>query len=356
MKILGKDYRKGKVDLSIDSKDDLWYISYIIDNGDSVSSLTERKIKIGDDDERKKKIVKKKVRLSISVEKIQFSKHDGSLRISGKITEGTDDISAGDYHTLSIDEGDKINIIKKEGSFLEFQKEKIEEAIKDKPTSVMLCAIDRGEACFALLKKYGYEILSKVTGEVEKKDFKENITKDFFKETGAMIKEYQERHSLKVIVIGTVGFWKDDVKKKVEDHVDIKRVKILYTSCNDAGENGIREMITNKEIKEYLQEERFAIESDLVTKVMEEISKEGNAEYGIDEVHNAAELGAVEKLLVTDGIISSKREDDSFGIIEDTMKSVDKNKGKVILISSEHEAGKQLDGLGGIAAITRFKI
>ena len=38
------------------------------------------------------------------------------------------------------------------------------------------------------------------------------------------------------------------------------------------------------------------------------------------------------------------------------MRIVDKSKGEIEIISSEHDAGKKLDGLGGIAAILRFKL
>ena len=38
------------------------------------------------------------------------------------------------------------------------------------------------------------------------------------------------------------------------------------------------------------------------------------------------------------------------------MKIVDSTKGEILIISSENEAGKKLDGLGGIAAILRFKL
>ena len=38
------------------------------------------------------------------------------------------------------------------------------------------------------------------------------------------------------------------------------------------------------------------------------------------------------------------------------MRNVDKSKGDIMIISSEHEAGKKLNGLGGIAAILRYKL
>ena len=42
--------------------------------------------------------------------------------------------------------------------------------------------------------------------------------------------------------------------------------------------------------------------------------------------------------------------------IDYIMRSVDNAKGDVVIVSSEHEAGKKLDGLGGIAGILRYKM
>ena len=48
--------------------------------------------------------------------------------------------------------------------------------------------------------------------------------------------------------------------------------------------------------------------------------------------------------------------EDKYGGIENIMKIVDNTKGDILIVSSDHEAGKKLDGLGGIAAILRYKI
>ena len=51
-----------------------------------------------------------------------------------------------------------------------------------------------------------------------------------------------------------------------------------------------------------------------------------------------------------------KREENKYKGIEEIMKQIDNTKGDIFIISSEHEAGKKLDGLGGIGAILRYKI
>ena len=356
MRLLHEDFRKGKVKLEIQNMDDLWYLSYVIESEDIIGSSTERKIKIGGEDERKAKTVRKKLWLEIICEKIEFSKTSGSLRINGKIREGKDDIAAGDYHSLDITEDSKVTIQKGEGGFLQYQKDKILDATKNISTNTLVCSIDRGEAVIARLKKYGYEIIVQMRGDVEKKGFEENIKKEFFKELSEKLKEITSRESFSSIVIGTVPFWSDKVRQETKTSLGDSGMRIIYTTCSSSGENGIREMMSKKEVKDALREERFSIEAGIVNELLSKISKSENAEYGLKEVKEAASIGAVSKLLVSDGLIMKKREDDDFSKVEEMMRDVDKNDGEVVIISSEHEGGKQLDGLGGVAALTRFKV
>jgi protein pelota len=60
---------------------------------------------------------------------------------------------------------------------------------------------------------------------------------------------------------------------------------------------------------------------------------------------------AIETLLVTDEFIRKNRR-----AVEDLMNSVENIGGKVVIISTEHDAGKQLKALGGVGALLRFPI
>ena len=42
--------------------------------------------------------------------------------------------------------------------------------------------------------------------------------------------------------------------------------------------------------------------------------------------------------------------------LERLMKSVEDARGKVMVVSDYHEAGKKLEAIGGIAALLRFKL
>ena len=89
---------------------------------------------------------------------------------------------------------------------------------------------------------------------------------------------------------------------------------------------------------------------------MKEISKEGLAEYSLSAISNIVNTGVIETLLITDNLIFKLRDEGKFEKLEKIMKTVDKLKAKLHIISSEHDGGRQLDGLGGIGALLRYKL
>jgi protein pelota len=226
--------------------------------------------------------------------------------------------------------------------------------VKNKSSQILVCALDRGEATFALLKKYGYELLSTVTGSVEKKDYDDKTKSTFFQDTAEQLSEYVKRHSITTVIIGSVAFWKDNLQKELKKQS--VNAKMIYTTCSAAGENGITEIMSNDDIKAALQNERFSVEMALVNDVLQRISKQGHVAYGLKEVQHAADLGAIETLLVSDEYIRTMREQEKYQQLDSIMRTTDQANGNITIVSSEHEGGEQLNGLGGIAALLRFSI
>ena len=77
-----------------------------------VKGKTIRKIKLGEEEQRSIKIIKKPVFITIKVDKTEFHKYSNSLRVSGIITEAPEDIHKGSYHTFNVEEDTVITIIK----------------------------------------------------------------------------------------------------------------------------------------------------------------------------------------------------------------------------------------------------
>jgi len=66
-------------------------------------------------------------------------------------------------------------------------------------------------------------------------------------------------------------------------------------------------------------------------------------------VRKAAEQGAVETLMVASDLVREPE-------IDELMRAVSNSRGRVVVFSLEFEPGKRLEALGGVAAITRYRI
>jgi protein pelota len=344
MKFLDKNYKKNFVRMKVENLDDLWYLTYVLEKSDTLKALTYRKIKLGGDEEDKK-IIKKPVVLPITIEKVEFSKFSTSLRVAGTVLEGPEDIPVGSHHTITLEEGSEFSLEKKQ--FLKYQIDKLEEASQDKGGKILVVVHDREEAFFALLKKYGYEVLGSIKGHAEKKADVKQEKDDFFLTLKNAILEYDKRYNFSSIIIASPSFWKTYMQKLIKE-------KCVFATCSSVSINGINEVIRRPEVQEVLKRERFAEEMTKVETLFEEISKSGKAEYGLKQVKKAVENGSASELLITDSFIKKKRQEETFEEVENLMRSVENMGGNVLIISCEHEGGQKLDGLGGIGAILRY--
>lgn len=349
MKILSQNLKRREVKVKIDNVDDLWYLSHIIDKGDLVKGQTLRKIKIGED-ERKAKIVKRWVFIVIEVEKTEFK--ENLIKVLGKVVECPEDVKKGSYHSFNIEKDSVIAIIK--DKWLRFQLDRLKEASAAEQPEILICVLDREESIFALSKRKGYEILSSLKGDVSKKDIDISEKEGFYSEIIKKLEEYVKRFKLKNIIVASPAFWKEELLKRIKS--DELKKKIVSATCSSVGTNAIDEVLKRPEIREVLLQMRATKEVKLVEDVLVEISKKGEAAYGIKEVENAANAGAVKTLLVSDSLIQKMREKDKYDVLDNIMRIVESTKGEIHIIISEHEGGKKLDGLGGIAALLRYRI
>ena len=348
MKILHENLTQGVIKFSIDNLDDLWYLSTLVDKGDFVKGSTYRKIKVGTDENCK--VIKKKVFLKLLVESIEFHRYTDSLRIGGNIVDGPEDISRGSHHTFNIDSGSILTLEKKK--WLKFHVDRLREASNSDNFNILLCIFDREQAIFAKLKKYGFDVISSLKGNVSKKAFDQD-TSNFYQEIVKVIQGYEQKQNFNYIILASPAFYREYLLKEIKD--DKLKKKISTATCSSVSVSGINEVLKRPELKDVLQKDRASKEMKLVDDLMENISKDKLAVYGFEHTQNASNAGAVKLLLVTDKLIHDKRLNDSFADLEEMMNSVENSKGEITIISSEHEGGKKIDSLGGVGGILRYQ-
>ena len=350
MKILAKE--KGSIKVKAENINDLWCLNNIIAQGDLVKGQTFRKIKIGDSGDRSMRVVKKKVFLALRIEKVEFHDTTTTLRVSGTVEEGPEDIPRGSYHTFNVGENTIIKIVKER--FSRYHLEKLNQATKYKGPKVLICVMDRETSVFALLKGEVYEVLSKLNGNVQKKAQDDSPKSDFYYQILKVLEEYDGRYKLDSIVVASPAFWKEDFFKVVKND-EIKK-KIYLASCSSSSETAINEVLKRTEVQKLIKDDFIAKDILFMEKLLDEIAKEGLAVYGFKETKVAIDAGAVEVLLLTDKKIHDAQLKKSYDLLETLMKSTEDMKGKINIISSSNDAGKKLDGLGGIGAILRYKL
>lgn len=86
---------------------------------------------------------------------------------------------------------------------------------------------------------------------------------------------------------------------------------------------------------------RITQETNAVEKLLENIDK-GKAIYGMEKTKDSLENDLVSLLLVSDIKVRE---------FEGLLDIADRNRCNIIVISSEHDAGEKLLGLGGVGAI-----
>ncbi len=346
MKVLKKELRfnEGEISLVTESLDDLWHLKYILEPDDLVFAFTKRRIEGATDKLRPEKADKKTVRLGIRVEKVEFHRFSNRLRVHGTIVEGID---AGAYHTLNVEEGTNLSIIKR---WKNDQFERIREAeIASLRPKVIIAAIEEGEACIGIVRQFGVEESSCLRQSLGKGEG--NRRNEFFGEFASQLKYAAEK--VEAVILAGPGFTKEDFLDFIKTREPDLAKKIVLEDTTSIGVSGFQEVLRRGAVDRIMEESRIGREVKLMEELMKEISMNGKAAYGMEEVRNAQSLGAVEKLLITDEMLRMEREG---GTIDGFLKDVEYSQGKIVVFSTEFEPGKKLESLGGIAALLRFKV
>ena len=348
MKIVFKDLKHGELKLVAENLDDLWHLYNIIDENDLVRAVTFRTSEdIKDDKIRSKKSEKKRMKLGIRISEIKFHEFSDRLRLHGTIIEGPQDL--GSFHTLNItaDKMDPISIIK--NRWQDYQLQRINEAVKQRnETIVVFVSLDEDNATIAVLRQSGVQVITEIGSNRSGKMFEaKDNSKEYYSEILTILKVNMSEKT-PLIVVGP-GFTREHFVKYGREKKPELFTKTHNHSTGCAGINGIHEAIKTGIVKQITSENRVVYETEFVEKLLEEIKKDGLASYGEKEVINALKNGAVNRLLISDILVRTKKG-------EQLLNLAKQNNSDFTIINTMHESGKKFESMGGVAALLRFKI
>ncbi len=330
--------RFGEIRLFPESIDDLWHLRHLINPGDLVFAATFRSVDAASDKIRPEKMEKRLVRLGIRAERVEFSEHGIRLRLTGLIEQGAD---AGAYHTINIETGFEISVIKE---WRPLDLERIERAVKASVYGVIhILTLEEGEAELFRLRQYGPESVITITAG-SGKGGESDTRAGFFDQVLLPLSTLSGP-----LIIAGPGFIKDDFIKFAKTRSCPAADRAVVVETRRIGRGAVQEMIGKGALETLMNDLQLSREVRLMDEVLLRISREGAVAYGHREVQEAVESGAADQVLVADTLLHNKE-------ILQLIQKAETIRATIVVLSSGFEPGERLIALGGIAALLRYRI
>ncbi|MBS3060884.1 MAG: mRNA surveillance protein pelota [DPANN group archaeon] len=325
--------------------EDLWHLEKIITKNDVVSAQSLRVLvtEYGKKD-------RKPVFITVDVEKAEFHKDSGKLRILGTIKDGKplELVQIGLHHTIEVGDNDIINIEKPLG-WKAHERDRLKEAVDAaKQPKIHVLVLDEKLAELFLIRQYGVdeilEIHNKYGGKQYKQD--EKLKNKYYEEILSSLPEVEQ------FVVAGPGFERENLHEFLKEHHPKIASKVIITPTGNTGKQAVFELIKTDALEKLIRDYRFNEETKVIEEFIEEVARgTGMTVRGYTDVKKAVEMGAAGKIMFLDTLLFEQREP-----IEELLSLASKMKTNVMIISHENEASQKLKAFQNIAGFLRFKV
>jgi len=369
MRILKRDTpigSNGFLHLIPDDEEDLFYIYNILVVGDAIKAKTFRKVvsvsKTGSTTAHKKLL-----NLTLRVVSITYTPGDNmELMIKGINIVENEDIALGQSHTIKLDLGNPIVIIK--SCWEKYHIDMIKECADIAQTAdVAAFVMDEGVAHLCYIKNYATYIKSKIEKNIPKKksgsEFHDKTLKQFFELCFVALLSV-DFEKIKGFIIASPGYVKDQFFEYIKEmcqkeefsKIKANLNKFLLVKSSNGYKDALNEALCDPKVLVALKDTKAIRELRSLEKFYETMKKDSDKiAYGPRHVIEANTHKAIDCLLLSDSLFRSK-DFEKRRIYNDLCEKVKEFGGEVMIFSSMHTSGEKLNNLSGIAAILRFPL
>ncbi|WP_337860180.1 mRNA surveillance protein pelota [Ferroplasma sp.] len=339
MKIIEDNKKDSKIIIMINTVDDLWYLKNILSPDDQIITSVFRRVEQNSDLTRSKATERKKIKIRLKIEKIDFLPYTDNLKILGEITEGE---NSGSHQSVMIGIDDEITVIK---DLNEEERNLLKEAVENYyRNTIVFVSMDDETCTIALLKSYGIQGIGEISSEKSGKDYEvSNIKSGYYDEIISALKNIKNPGA--IIILGP-GFEHTKFYDKIVNNPAFSNIKIYDFPETDNGKRGIYEFMAEKKSDEILKGARLASDEKLIENFLMNLNKTQLSVYGFDELIKYAKMNMLETLLISE----SKFKDPETRKLLNEMSGVD-----VHIISDYTDSGGIIKQFGGYCGILRYK-
>lgn len=369
---LEKD-KSGTIAMVPQDKEDLWQLYNLIQKGDEIELSTYRNVKkstsaAGGKD--KGKTERRLLRLKLAVQDVDYAPSDEVMRISGKTTEQHEFVPNQSFHTAEVQLNKSFKLSKPEWDDISFGIVLAASSVETK-AEVGAVVMEEGVAHLCLVTENMTVLRNKIEKSIPRKSRGDGGGSSHDKALGrfyemvlaTMVRNF-DIEKLKVIILASPGFTATNLLKttmdmavKEENKTVLKnKSKFLVVHSSTGYLQGLEEVLKDPAVQKRLNDTKYAREALIFDDFQKSLNDDDDrAWYGPAEVAKAVDLGAVKYLMVTDSLFRSDDIATRKRYIE-LAENVRGQGGEVLVFSSLHESGEQLDQLTGVAVLLKYPV
>ncbi|APA15594.1 hypothetical protein SS1G_09602 [Sclerotinia sclerotiorum 1980 UF-70] len=362
----------GTITLLPEEPEDMWHAYNLIAPTDILRATAIRKVS-KESSTGSTSTTRVHLTLSIGVTAIDFDPQAGQLHVKGRICEENMWVKVGAFHTLDLELQRNFTLEKYDGwdsVALDVVKEAVRE---DKEGVVPAVVMQEGMANICLITEHQTILKQRVETGIPKKrngmaGDHDNGIQRFYQTTLETLLRHVDITQPRPLLLASPGFVAQGFQKYILDEAsrtgnkavlaNKKNFVVVHSSSGHL--HSLNEILKSQEVLAKLSDTKYARETRFMDEFMTLLRRDdGRAWYGPAEVEKAVEKGAVGRgggvLLINNELFRSQE----IQVRKRWVRLVDKVKeegGEARILSSDHESGKRLAGLGGIAAILTYPL
>ncbi|KAJ6021814.1 hypothetical protein N7540_007318 [Penicillium herquei] len=382
----------GTVTLLPEEPEDMWHAYNLIRPDDILRASAIRRVTTVQDTGSTTS-TRVHLNLVIRVKNLDFDPQSSQLHVSGQIINETPHTKIGQFHTLDLELNRNFTLEKEVGAngegvgwdsiAVEMLKDAVDEGGNRRAEAVAV-VMQEGLAHICFIGQFQTILKQKVEMSVPRKrqgggggDHDKGMGKFYRVTLETLLRQIDfntaststaSNESVRPILLASPGFVASGFHKYMQTEAStttpalrklLPSVAVVHSASGHM--NSLSEVLQSPAVKTLLADTKYARETRLMDEFLDQLRKETNkATYGPREVESAVDQGAVGRgggvLIVSNKLFRSQNiaERKRWVSLVDRVRDVEG--GEVRILSSDHESGRRLEGLGGIAALLTFPV
>ncbi|ORM41882.1 Protein pelota -like protein [Babesia sp. Xinjiang] len=356
--------------LTAENPDDIWCIYNLLSEGDDIVVFTSRKVKTENVNTGTVRQEVKKFNIHLSIERITYACSDDDLQVSGKNLSDNPYVKIGQYHTAEIRLHSKFTLTKNEwNSYYSDRLREVTEASTQAEQAFLV--LDTGRASLYFVLRYLTKEAFTLTHNIPNRKISnlryshhQKAIDGFFKAVIQRLKETVNFDVTRTVVITGPGFTKTSFYEYMRENLsslgysDLQchLKKFVVCASTSADRRAIGEVLSNETFAASICGQHYVDHNRAVESLRKRLeANDDTVSIGLEDVIRAVDLGAVESLLISDGLVRGGTTD-TRKQVHTVIESVKNQGGRVLYFSDEHFSSSFLKNLTGVVALLRYVI